>query len=257
VSNYSTSDLLESQDSSTDSDSDSDDDDGSETKSEFEATSLFIKWIPTIKPGNIEYVPNIYSFFQANILEQYNGELMISVQKLLRPVAQDSMLQFFKFAVYLSSNNMLSDSQTDSFLQWITNNKVLSALKALCLIKMPLIKVFASELFWSALRLEETYVVQILLSVGVDSYISARKGRYSPLQLVCTKGNIKLAQILLEAGADVNALASQHGPGKTALQVAASNGPFELVQTLLEAGAYVNAPAGREISGKTALQAAA
>jgi hypothetical protein len=39
VSNYSTGDLLESQDSSTDSDSDSDsdDDDGSETKSEFDS----------------------------------------------------------------------------------------------------------------------------------------------------------------------------------------------------------------------------
>ena len=63
-----------------------------------------------------------------------------------------------------------------------------------------------------------------------------------------------VVQILLEAGADVNAPASSEG--RMVLQAAATTSDIELVRTLLEIGADVNAPAGEE-KGRTALQAAA
>jgi hypothetical protein len=101
-----------------------------------EASSLFVSWIPIkIQAGNVEHIPNINSYLQANMLERYEGELAMSVQKLLGPVAKDSMLQFLKFAVYLSSNNMQQDSHADDFLRWIINNKQLPILESLVLIK--------------------------------------------------------------------------------------------------------------------------
>ncbi|PLN83089.1 ankyrin [Aspergillus taichungensis] len=65
-------------------------------------------------------------------------------------------------------------------------------------------------------------------------------------------GNKEIVEILLQAGADVNAPASRH-LGKSALQCAAHGGNMELVDTLLMAGATVDqGPA--EAGGATALQ---
>lgn len=59
------------------------------------------------------------------------------------------------------------------------------------------------------------------------------------LQAAVANGNIILAQLLLNAGADVNAC----GCGETALQIAATKNDINLVRTLLDHGADVNATA--------------
>ncbi|KAJ5710397.1 hypothetical protein N7488_004553 [Penicillium malachiteum] len=93
-------------------------------------------------------------------------------------------------------------------------------------------------------------VVQILLEAGAN--VNAQGGRFgNALQAAASRGSPETVQILLEAGANVNAQGGEYG---NALQAAARNGSAETVQILLEAGANVNAQGGHF---GNALQAAA
>ncbi|KAL1869151.1 hypothetical protein Daus18300_005688 [Diaporthe australafricana] len=69
-------------------------------------------------------------------------------------------------------------------------------------------------------------------------------------------GGIELVREMLEAGALVNAYTGRAYPGikMTALQIAAKKCRADVVELLLEAGADINAP-GRGLHGRTALQA--
>src|SRR5436309_16088196 len=121
------------------------------------------------------------------MLERHDGELLTSVQKLFGPVAGDSIFQFVKFVVYLSSNNLLPANHTDDFLKWIINNKQLSTLKSFLMIKESTVEAFAASIFLSALRLEDAGVVKMLLGVGIDPIMSDQEG-YTPLQIVSRRG---------------------------------------------------------------------
>ncbi|KAJ5965081.1 uncharacterized protein N7479_004957 [Penicillium vulpinum] len=77
----------------------------------------------------------------------------------------------------------------------------------------------------------------------------------TPLQEAIKYSNTKIADFLLEHGADVNALPAEYW-GVTALQAASINGMFELAVRLLERGADVSAPAAPN-EGRTAIDGAA
>jgi ankyrin repeat protein len=70
-----------------------------------------------------------------------------------------------------------------------------------------------------------------------------------------SRGDLEVVQMLLDAGANVNAPAA-HRFGITALQGAASRGYIAIVFMLLKARADINAP-GASYEGRTALEAAA
>ncbi|OQE41042.1 hypothetical protein PENCOP_c005G03906 [Penicillium coprophilum] len=93
-------------------------------------------------------------------------------------------------------------------------------------------------------------VVEILLEAGAD--VNAQGGYYgNALQAAAYNGSSETVQILLGASADVNAQAGEFG---NALQAAAYRGSPETVQILLRASADVNAQGGEF---GNALQAAA
>jgi len=75
----------------------------------------------------------------------------------------------------------------------------------------------------------------------------------TPLLLAAGRGQTQTVELLILAGANVNAMPA--GCSATALQAAASAGHRNTLQVLLEADSDVNAPA-RDTSGKTALQRA-
>lgn len=77
------------------------------------------------------------------------------------------------------------------------------------------------------------------------------------LQQVAAMGYKEIFQLMIDAGADVNAPAAQHADGCTALQAAARAGHGAVVEILLRAGAEVNAPGAKYCNGYTALQVAA
>ena len=96
-------------------------------------------------------------------------------------------------------------------------------------------------------------IVALLLERGADVDAVARNAqvRTTALQAAAASGDTESARLLVEAGADVNA--AQPG-GFTALHAAAANGNEELVALLLEHGAD---PAATTDDGKTAADLAA
>ncbi|KAJ5633371.1 hypothetical protein N7490_009710 [Penicillium lividum] len=93
-------------------------------------------------------------------------------------------------------------------------------------------------------------IVEILLGAGAN--VNAQSGEYgNALQAAALGGSAETVKILLDAQADVNAQGGQLG---NALQAAAYNGRAEIVKILLNAQADVNAQGGQY---GNALQAAA
>jgi hypothetical protein len=74
-----------------------------------EAWSIFID--PDSERTKQETVRDIHSRFQAIALERREGELLANIQGKLEAVHHGATFQFFKFVVYLSSNNHLSDEK--------------------------------------------------------------------------------------------------------------------------------------------------
>lgn len=89
---------------------------------------------------------------------------------------------------------------------------------------------------------------QVLLDLGADvNAVSRNAMRVTPLHSAAASSHAALVHLLLAAGADPNAV--QHG-GYTPLHSAAQNGQTELVQALLNAGAD---PTAKTDDGQSAL----
>ncbi|KAK7949556.1 hypothetical protein PG988_016195 [Apiospora saccharicola] len=80
---------------------------------------------------------------------------------------------------------------------------------------------------------------------------SLENSMISPLLLAAGLDGFKVAQVLIEHGANVN---TQDGYGRTPLHIAAENGFLDLVKFLIEQGANVNTP---DVYGQTPLYVAA
>ena len=99
-----------------------------------------------------------------------------------------------------------------------------------------------------------TEAIDILIKEGkIDA--TWTDGALSILQLAAQEGHTTIVELLLQAGADVNAQPSSRN-GRTALQAAAGGGYLAVVERLLQASANVNAEPS-ESDRRTALQAAA
>jgi hypothetical protein len=71
--------------------------------------------------------------------------------------------------------------------------------------------------------------------------VNARsKYGWTPLMLASSRGHVSLVSLLMEEGADVNAVSEQHG--YTALALAAQKGYRQIVEMLLKAGASARVP---------------
>ncbi len=96
---------------------------------------------------------------------------------------------------------------------------------------------------WTPLHLAAHFghveVMRALLAQGAEHRaVSRNSNRNQPLQAACAGRQTAAVELLLRAGAEVDA--RSHG-GSTALQIAAANGEPRMVELLLKAGADVNA----------------
>jgi ankyrin repeat protein len=106
---------------------------------------------------------------------------------------------------------------------------------------------------WTALHLNfgNLEIVKVLLDKGADiNAVSKNKLSATPLQGAAAMQNLELARLLIARGANVNCRGEE---GVTPLHEAAGNGQIELVKLLLANGANVNA---KDDQGKTPLATA-
>lgn len=73
-------------------------------------------------------------------------------------------------------------------------------------------------------------IVELLISYGAEVNGSTKEELLQPLHIVADKGNLKIAEILLNAGADINALALGD---LTPLHIAAARGHLDMVERLI------------------------
>lgn len=96
-------------------------------------------------------------------------------------------------------------------------------------------------------------IIQLLLKAGADVNARSQYGMTALQQAVCEQ-NLACVRDLLHRGADINALPG-HIEGVTALQMAVRAENDEILHLILDAGADINNPAC-QIGGRTALQEA-
>ena len=88
------------------------------------------------------------------------------------------------------------------------------------------------------------HVVGIHRSPAVKHKLHINFGEVTALWVACRRGNREIAQLLLRAGADVNAVTTKSTP----MEIAAFNGHSELMELLYSYGADVNMRDGQECS---------
>lgn len=82
-------------------------------------------------------------------------------------------------------------------------------------------------------------LVEELLEKGADSNVAANNQfKVAPLHSACATSNLKMAEVLIKKGADVNAKQMKN---ITPMHSAAHNGQTDLVQLLVNSGADINA----------------
>jgi ankyrin repeat protein len=167
----------------------------------------------------------------------------------------------------LTANGML-DSVQRLFFKRLELNRLLMGAVVLCLGSPMSIMAGSYEDFLSAIKTNNTRVVQSLLTRGVDPNTPDEKGNpalflaiqsrswnvvkvlveargiqldernphdETPLMLSVIQGEVDVARLLIDKGADVNKT------GWTPLHYAASKGHLELIHILLDEDAYIDA----------------
>jgi uncharacterized protein len=98
------------------------------------------------------------------------------------------------------------------------------------------------ELF-NAVKHNDIQSVQSLLKSGVEVNVLDEAGQ-TPLMWATERKNIGMAKLLIDKGANVNAVGLRVASGATALSLAAINGTAPLVRFLIERGADIKAQPG-------------
>jgi ankyrin repeat protein len=191
----------------------------------------------------------------------HDYEILDHLKLAFADSSQRSTWEFLKLAVYLLSNKLLlKGSQRsragvkvigDEFLKWfqIGNNRMFC--RTILAIKTPSIDAFAEIIFCSAVENGVTSMIRMFLESGIDPNTFVEHGHNSltPLQFAAVTGNIQMAKVLLEYGANMKArdtrttlesAGSYVAFPQTPLQIAARKGNLELVKLLISAGAAIN-----------------
>ena len=167
-----------------------------------------------------------------------------NASKILESTGQNSRFEVTKFAIYLLSNNQikpLSIAQAGAVLQWLHRKGDTRLLESSLSVNLPTIQALKEAIFRVALRTEDIEIVRLVLKSGLDlnePIVSDYQQARTPLQFVCQRGNLEIARLLIEEGANVDA--SSAPDQRSALTYAAGSSNVELIKMLITAMAKIN-----------------
>lgn len=106
--------------------------------------------------------------------------------------------------VFLVTNNLIDDTQLQTFYEWIMTNVGSEALRLLCQLRISSMKVFARRILLCAVRSGNIVLAQRLIALGA----SVGKGapgyrRDSPLSVAVRRRHLQMVEILCNAGAAI------------------------------------------------------
>jgi ankyrin repeat protein len=217
--------------------------------------------------------------FREKVPEKINGELSETMQQLQAASDDSIFLKLLGYAVYLSTNSMIDPYQLKAMLNWLMDHNHFPTIVSFLRTKLPTIEAFSHSLFRAAiagcnitavngllqtgLDFKETIntcalefanvvrrnnfpLVKLLLKCGIDVNMKVCRGTWDhhPTTILAATTNAEMVQILIEAGAHIDAVAHYYSLSvimqKTVLQHASSLGNIEIISVLLDAGADVN-----------------
>ncbi|KAH7160462.1 ankyrin repeat-containing domain protein [Dactylonectria estremocensis] len=165
-------------------------------------------------------------------------------RRLQNAAHANPLVEKFQSAIYLASNNFLSDHHMDSLLKWISETRDFCIIDKILPIKGPTVEIFASRLLLRSVQLDDVAVVRSLLKNGANSNAkTAYKRRYvSALCMAIELDRIEFVKILIDNGADLNNATEE----PTLLYLAVeeswdSNRDLSMLELLINAKAEVNA----------------
>lgn len=183
---------------------------------------------------------DIASSLEPLMIEQADGDLRRGAKKLFGSSRADALFPFLQYCVYLSSNNLMSERETQRLLCWLTANGFRPMLKDMLRANSTTIEVFASNLLRIAVKQEDIETTRNLIEAGVET--DAPSGltiKRTALQEAIWLGNTRLTRMLLDAGANPNAVGDEKPPLCSAFY---QRQTLDLVQILLDAGANPDPP---------------
>lgn len=187
----------------------------------------------------------IHSFgLLPRILRRNVGEQPIDSWTIFNPMLRNSPLDFLTTVVYFYSNNIfLPEPQGigTRLTGWLQYN--IDILKRIVAVSCPTAEAFAETLFRIAFKDGNANMIEVLRrafpEVAKAQMSRGFYGAYSPLEYAVYKEFVDLLAILIQDGVDVNATTTVSKD--SALRMAARMGNPQIINMLLLAGAEVNA----------------
>jgi ankyrin repeat protein len=172
-----------------------------------------------------DMIQSILPRLQVEILERHDGELIDDFERLLGTSSRDTSLQVIKFALYLSSNNMLEEKQVDNLLSWMVKNghRVMSIFRELLSYKLPTVEACVHAIFRRAVQVRNVTVVKAIIESDFDVSMVTKSADELFIKAIEAE-DLELIQLLLKAGAKF---------GMWELHEAIETGNTELVRLFL------------------------
>ncbi|KAL2036493.1 hypothetical protein N7G274_010759 [Stereocaulon virgatum] len=190
------------------------------------------------------------------IVEPYQGQLAKNVEQLKGPFELDTVLQLVRSAVYLSSNNLLSDTEVDELVKWMIRSGTQWALEDFFDLKTLTTEIFGSTIFVSAARLGCMDIVRTLIAKTIDvDVLSGYGSRRTALEEAVRNQHPRIVKLLLDEGASL--ARKNRIPGSLLHDALAGSHSIEIVEMLINKGIDVNDPIMLKKYGCTALVYAA
>ncbi|UKZ48174.1 hypothetical protein TrVGV298_002410 [Trichoderma virens] len=200
-----------------------------------------------------DVIPSFVKKLQALVPERYPGELNAQVQALPDPSQKPSVFQIFEVAAYFSSNNMLTKNQVAIFVKWVIEHRHVKSLTLFLRLRrdMLTVKAFLYTLVEASALVQNKNFLQQLHAIGakfdhvaeqlvenndmefasfvlstLDPELLKGKSGGHLLRSVARTKHIALAELLIQAGAEVN--------------LSLLSARLQYIDLLIHAGANVN-----------------